>query len=676
MSRLLVSVALSSLFVAACATTPAPPPAPQPAAVTAADVAALTELMQSEDTRNYDAAVFARLGSFQSELIRARTMLAAGRIGNRAAIDLLVRGLADPSDSVRTYAAFALGELGDSSANVVAALGPLTSGQGAAAREAIAALGKIGGSLARPHIESVLRSGRTSAEAQEALLAMWRFPRTPQNSVLVRPFTSASDAETRWRAVYALTRGGPDPANNALFQQLVRDSDPVVRSFAVRGLRASTADSANARAASAAALLGALSDAHEHVRINAVGVLAGYRDPAHGLRIAALLADPSSNVRVAAAQALGVIKSPETVAALETSAADPSLGAAIRGTALASLAAIDPARATTLIGTLARSPDAIVRVYVARALANIRSTEASNHLRTLARDADVRVQVAAVGSVAALAGDTVASARAFFMERLASSEPYVRAAALAGLKALALPGDEAIVMEALEFALRDRIEDAGVAAIEVLGKLGQTNPAIGRTFATRFPLSRIPLEEVRRVAIREMKLTETCCSLHARPAVYARVVRDVLVPALTSGVNPRVRVTTAGGHFDVELFAADAPMTVDNFLTLARRRYFDNGRWHRVVPNFVLQDGDPTGMGNGGPGYAIRDEMNRVRYLRGTLGMALSGPDTGGSQWFITHSPQPHLDGGYSVFGRVISGMEVADNVIQDDPITRIEMIQ
>ena len=111
-----------------------------------------------------------------------------------------------------------------------------------------------------------------------------------------------------------------------------------------------------------------------------------------------------------------------------------------------------------------------------------------------------------------------------------------------------------------------------------------------------------------------------------------------------------------------------------NFVRLAERHYYAGTRWHRVVPNFVLQDGDPTGTGNGGPGYAIRDEINPVRYLRGTMGMALSGPDTGGSQYFITHSPQPHLDGGYTVFGRVVRGMETADRVIQDDPITSIEI--
>jgi cyclophilin family peptidyl-prolyl cis-trans isomerase len=111
---------------------------------------------------------------------------------------------------------------------------------------------------------------------------------------------------------------------------------------------------------------------------------------------------------------------------------------------------------------------------------------------------------------------------------------------------------------------------------------------------------------------------------------------------------------------------------VDNFLHLVDRRYFDNGRWHRVVPNFVIQDGDPRGDGSGGPGTTIRDEINRRRYDAGTVGMALSGPDTGGSQFFITHSPQPHLDGGYTVFGRLVSGWDVLGLVVQGDRIRRI----
>ena len=113
-------------------------------------------------------------------------------------------------------------------------------------------------------------------------------------------------------------------------------------------------------------------------------------------------------------------------------------------------------------------------------------------------------------------------------------------------------------------------------------------------------------------------------------------------------------------------------MTVDNFLTLAEKKYFDGARIHRVVPGFVVQDGDPTGTGNGGPGYEIRDELVPTTYRTGTVGMALSGPDTGGSQWFATQSPQPHLDGIYTVFGQVESGMDVVSRIEQGDKIFRV----
>ncbi len=111
-------------------------------------------------------------------------------------------------------------------------------------------------------------------------------------------------------------------------------------------------------------------------------------------------------------------------------------------------------------------------------------------------------------------------------------------------------------------------------------------------------------------------------------------------------------VETEKGTFTIEFSPADAPLTVDNFIKLAKAKYFDGLAIHRVVPNFVVQDGDPRGDGNGGPGWEIRDEINEIPFERGTVGMALSGKDTGGSQWFVTHSPQPHLDGGYTVFGR------------------------
>jgi len=135
-------------------------------------------------------------------------------------------------------------------------------------------------------------------------------------------------------------------------------------------------------------------------------------------------------------------------------------------------------------------------------------------------------------------------------------------------------------------------------------------------------------------------------------------------------------VVSAKGEFTIDLLPEDAPLTVDNFIKLAKSGYFNGLEVHRVVANFVMQDGDPRGDGNGGPGWSIRCEVNMVPYDRGAVGMALSGKDTGGSQWFVTHSPQPHLDGGYTVFGRVNeTGMKVVDQIVRGDKIVSVRIL-
>ena len=138
--------------------------------------------------------------------------------------------------------------------------------------------------------------------------------------------------------------------------------------------------------------------------------------------------------------------------------------------------------------------------------------------------------------------------------------------------------------------------------------------------------------------------------------------------------SPQAYIETSKGTIQFELAVLDAPRTVANFIALVRRNYFRGVQLHRVVPDFVVQDGDPRGDGEGGPGYTIRDEINQRPYLRGTVGMALDWADTGGSQFFITHSPQPHLDGRYTVFGQVVSGMDVVDRLQQWDTIERIRV--
>jgi peptidyl-prolyl cis-trans isomerase B (cyclophilin B) len=110
---------------------------------------------------------------------------------------------------------------------------------------------------------------------------------------------------------------------------------------------------------------------------------------------------------------------------------------------------------------------------------------------------------------------------------------------------------------------------------------------------------------------------------------------------------------TERGDLVLELFAADAPKTVNNFIFLAREGFYDSTTFHRVINGFMAQGGDPTGTGRGGPGYRFADEKNNRRHETGTLSMANAGPDTNGSQFFITHAPQPHLNGVHTVFGQL-----------------------
>lgn len=148
--------------------------------------------------------------------------------------------------------------------------------------------------------------------------------------------------------------------------------------------------------------------------------------------------------------------------------------------------------------------------------------------------------------------------------------------------------------------------------------------------------------------------------------------------AALSSAKSTAKIRTVKGDIVIQLLNQQAPMTVDNFISLSSDGYFNkNITFMRVVPNFVVQSGDPRNDMNGGPGYQIRCEINRAEYDGpGVVGMALSGKDTGGSQFFITHSAQPHLDGSYTIFGKVISGMNVVESIARGDEIARIKIVE
>jgi peptidyl-prolyl cis-trans isomerase B (cyclophilin B) len=135
-------------------------------------------------------------------------------------------------------------------------------------------------------------------------------------------------------------------------------------------------------------------------------------------------------------------------------------------------------------------------------------------------------------------------------------------------------------------------------------------------------------------------------------------------------------IETDKGDIVLELFENDAPRTVANFEKLIKQGFYNGLDFHRVIPDFVIQGGCPKGDGTGGPGYTIKCEINPRKHTKGALSMAHAGKDTGGSQFFITHSPQSHLDGMHTVFGKVIEGMDVVYKIKPGDVMNRLRVVE
>jgi peptidyl-prolyl cis-trans isomerase B (cyclophilin B) len=144
---------------------------------------------------------------------------------------------------------------------------------------------------------------------------------------------------------------------------------------------------------------------------------------------------------------------------------------------------------------------------------------------------------------------------------------------------------------------------------------------------------------------------------------------------LSQGISmPKAIMETSKGTINLDLFDKDAPKTVENFVTLAKKGFYDGLIFHRVIPDFMIQGGDPTGTGSGGPGYKIKCEINKQKHTPGTLSMAHAGKDTGGSQFFITHTDTAWLDGKHTVFGRT-TDMTVVNAIKQGDKMTKVTIV-
>jgi|CXWL01.1.fsa_nt_gi cyclophilin family peptidyl-prolyl cis-trans isomerase/HEAT repeat protein len=269
--------------------------------------------------------------------------------------------------------------------------------------------------------------------------------------------------------------------------------------------------------------------------------------------------------------------------------------------------------------------------------------------------ADAKVKSAAVGAVASGQGPKAVEALKVLLK---DSDIVLVGGAASGLAALK---DKASLAAVLEVAKKVPVPELAPALGEALGEFGSKDaiPVLTAWLTSPHPV------------VRHSAAT-ALTKLQGKP-VPAPHISQPTAPVISEEWSQRaVEVKTEKGNFVVRLYGTDAPRTVGNFVELAKKGFYKNITFHRIVPNFVVQGGDPRGDGEGGPGYLIPCEINEHRYLRGTVGMALSGKDTGGSQFFVSTSAQPHLDGRYTSFGDVVSGMEVVDALLEGDRIIDI----
>jgi cyclophilin family peptidyl-prolyl cis-trans isomerase/HEAT repeat protein len=642
-------------------------------------------LLAAADARRLDAAVFRDALANPNPAVRRQAALAAGRIGDRAAVDLLVPVLADTTPAVRAAAAFGLGLLKDARAlpgllQTVRATAP--ADQGPPELEAVTAIAKIGVEEGARALVEIIATGSPGSATPPppvvgaALQEAWRLgPRAPVAQLVA--FADDPDISTRSRALYSLARLRA-PRGAARLVAALSDREPTVRAIAATRITRTLLDSAQIDTRSVVdRLRPLLADANPKVRVNALRAIGSFRDSALAPAVVPLVADQDIGVAVQAETTLGVLRGGAAVQALQPRLASSVF--ALRRQAFIALAQADSAAGIRAASALLDDADWRWRSVAAEAFGAAR---ARTPLEAQLADADGRVVAQALQALQRIVPAPDSGLRARARRLLTHTDPAVRSVAAELLGRQPDPQDVDLLVEAYRRAEGDPFNDARLSAVGALGAIAGASPTGRLRVATRF-VAAVPRPDdylVRRLAADTLRDARDAWGLALpiatgrAPADYRDVARRWLAPALTGQANPRITIETDRGVLVVELLPAEAPLTVAAFLGLVERRFFDGTRWHRVVPNFVVQDGDPRGDGWGGPGagFVLRDEVNPVRYEVGTMGMALSGPDTGGSQYFITHSPQPHLDGVYTVFGRVVSGGAVLDAIAMGDRIRSV----
>lgn len=676
-------LAALALLCSSC-TLVSPPAQKQPAPATApASPHGLTieedaQILEMEDRRNYDPAVAAQWTTNTNAPHRARIAMALGRIGQHAFVDTnnngerdaterqagvddLIALVSDPDVNVRMTATFSLGEIGDAASTDALFKLAADENTGVAA-EAAEALAKFTLPVAFPRYAALVNSGPEPVRSR-AIRFLFRFASDEASGLAASQLESASSV-IRQEAAYALSRRGFAPARERL-ELLLGDSNTLTRAYAATALGRIGAGE------SMPTLMRALGDIHPWVRTNAVVAVARVASKDATVlkaeylpRMLAIVDDPDPGTRSASIEALGYF-------AMRNEAARKRLMETARNGSRwereLAAGAITKQFGDTDLKLIPIDLTGWAKVRVLEASGPLKKNGAALR-KQFANDPEVLVRENVIGNIPDATADQEID---LIRPGLEDPDPIVRSNAIdryALTKIDPLETKLRLLTVAESRARDDRENDARIAAIRALADLEfpERETSLRGWLGDRDPM-------VRRVAadLVEQKLKKNRPKF--TPLPVPRLASDYAQIAAWARQPHTATIHMTRGVIEMVLLTQDAPMTAWNFADLAKKKYFDNTSFMRVVPNFVVQSGDPRNDQNGGPGYSIRDEINLQKYTRGAVGMALSGPDTGGSQFFITHSPQPHLDGGYTIFGRAYTGVSaVVDQTERGDRVETI----
>jgi cyclophilin family peptidyl-prolyl cis-trans isomerase/HEAT repeat protein len=611
--------------------------------------------------------------------VRRRAALALGRVRLSESAEPLTKLLTDEEWEVRQMAAFALGQIGDPIARP-ALLMALTDANPIVQGRAAEALGLIGDQGDAPAVagmvQGLVRGGVLNglnaddltyplAPAVDAVrLGLFALVRLGSFDALASAALDANGqpVSTWWPVAYALQRGGNAKAGPPLLA-LLRTPGRYTAAFAARGLGAVKA------AAAVTPLMEIVRqrNAPPAVVVESIRALAAIGDARAGPLVLGIAGDAAQdlNIRLEALTAVGGLHPAEGLDVLLDllSEAVP----AVRSAAMHALAQSDPTTFLSALSGLDPDRDWTVRAAQASALGTLTAAQAGPPLTLMLSDSDQRVIPFVLKALTAL---RVKGVETILTGRLQADDVIVRATAATGLAEVKASGAVSLLAAAYRNWQNDPSYTARAASLAALVSLdpAAAKPVLREALHDREWAVRVRAAEFLRTAGDTSGVDETM-----RPAPPARPITDAEWTWLQAPpFSPHAYIETGRGTIELELAVLDAPLTVANFIDLARKGFFNGVPIHRVVPDFVVQDGDPRGDGEGGPGYAIRDEINERPYLRGTVGMALDWKDTGGSQFFITHSPQPQLDGKYTVFGQVVNGLDIVDQIQPRDVIRSV----